>query len=103
MLLEVSNERAWTALLVLAEFGCIALLGFLLVQLMHWEMLLKQGRSVWLPAMREGVWRLRTLRRQLDKMEGEWPGIPLNPAFKRKWQVARWLFKAVSAVKWARS
>lgn len=103
MLLEVSDERALAACLVLVEFGCITLLGFLLVQLMHWEMRLSHGQSTWLAGMRKGVRRLRTLRRQLDKMGGEWPSIPMAPSFKGKWKVAFWVFKAVSAVKWARS
>jgi hypothetical protein len=53
--------------------------------------------------MRDAVRRLRALRRQLDKTGGEWPEIPMGSSLRRKWTVARWAFKAVSAAKWARS
>jgi hypothetical protein len=103
MLLVISNERALTAFLVLAEFGCVTVLGFLLVQFMHWETRLNQKSSAWLFTVGGYTRRLRALRRQLDKLGGEWPAIPMAPSFQGKWKLIRWIFKAVSAVKWARS
>jgi hypothetical protein len=98
-----SEDIVLGALLILAEFIALAFLGFLLVQLMHWETQLQNNGNAWLAGLRNRVRQLRALRRQLDKTGGEWPEIPMGPSLRRKWTVARWVCKALSAAKWARS
>jgi hypothetical protein len=103
MPLEANEWNLLAALLVAMEFACLALLGFILVQLMHLEASLANHKDRWLQQIRLGVKQLRMIRRKLDNVDGKWPGIPLGPSLKRKWTVFRWVCKALSAAKLARS
>ena len=99
-----ASEWNWiVALLVLAEFVCLALLGFLLVQVMHWESTFTNCKDRWLAQIKVRATQLRRVRRKLDTLDGEWPQIPLPPAFKKKWKTFRWIYKALCGTKWARS
>lgn len=98
-----SNWLFVPALLELLEFLVLALLGFLLVQLIHWETAFRDHRSSLLIQMQKGTKQLRGLRRQLDRNGGEWPELPMSPSWRKKWNVFRWAGKAFSAARWSRS
>ena len=103
MPLAVSELNLLVGLLVLAEFCCLALLGFILVQMMQLESGFMQNKDRWLAQIKLGATQLRFLRRKLETFDGKWPQIPMGPSLKRKWQVFRWVCKALSGAKWVRS
>jgi hypothetical protein len=89
-------------LVELLEFLVLALLGYFLVQLIHLEADFKKNQTLLLAKMRKNVDRLRTIRRQLEKSNGQWPTLPLSISMRKKWNVICWIGKAFSAAKWAR-
>lgn len=98
-----SNWLFVPAVLELLEFLALALLGFFLVQLIHWETSFRDQRESLLIQMQKGTKQLRGLRRQLDRTGGEWPELPMSPSMRKKWNALRWAGKAFSAAKWSRS
>lgn len=90
------------ALILLAEFFVLAFLGFLFVQVLNWESAFRAHKVQWHVQMQAGAYRLRRLRQQLDKTGGEWPQLPISYGLRRKWMVARWIGRALSASQWAR-
>lgn len=87
------------ALLEWLEFLTLALLGFLLVQLIHWETAFRDNQAGLLAGMRQRAGQLRTVRRQLDSTGGEWPALPMSASLRKKWNVVRWAGKAFSMAK----
>lgn len=95
---------AWMpAVILLAEFLVLALLGWLLLRLIDWESRFQDRRAGLLRQLRESATRLRGLRRQLQNASEGLPGLELNPANRRKLALARWAGKALFGRNTARS
>jgi len=90
------------AILAMLGFFGLALLGWLLVQLIYWDSLLQQNRGTWLKTIQRSGRQLRTLRRALEKAQNM-PAVPLPASLQRKWRVIGWITTVLSAAKWARS
>ena len=86
---------------LLGFFG-LAGLGWLLLQLIHWDSILKDNQAHWLHQLQRGRRQLRYLRRALEKAQG-FSGLPLPAPLRRIWRVIGWVTTALSAAKWARS
>lgn len=89
-------------LLEMLAFLWVALLGWLLLQLIHWDNVLTNNYPLWLKSLRKKVRQWRNLRRMLEKAQNM-PGLRLPPSLQFKWQVIRWVATAMNAAKWARS
>jgi hypothetical protein len=80
----------------------LALLGWLLVQLIHCENTFRHNRALWLRQLQIRARQLRSLRRSLEKAR-DMPDLRLPPGLHQKWRVVRWIATALSAVPRARS
>ncbi|WP_303673036.1 hypothetical protein [Vampirovibrio chlorellavorus] len=83
-------------LLMLAEFGLLLALGFLLLRLIYWQTLVAERQSQWLADCRLAARRIRGLRRQILAVEASAVALPLSPRLRRTWKWIRWtarLFK----------
>jgi hypothetical protein len=89
-------------LLVSLGFLVVALLGWLLVQLIHLESAFQEKRHIWLKNMQRNGKQLRATRRMLEKAQ-HLPAVPLPSSLRKKWRVIGWITTALSATKWARS
>jgi hypothetical protein len=87
---------------ILFAFLWVALLGWLLQQLVLWDSVLTTNYPIWLKGLRKRVRQWRYLRRAMEKAQ-YLPGIQLPPSLRMKWQVIRWIATAINATKWARS
>lgn len=91
------------ALLVLAEFALLLLLGGVFMRLLHWNALLEDRRDQWLLACQSGARQARLLRRQAEKLDGSWTTLPVGPRLRKKLNVVLWIGKALKAAQIARS
>lgn len=98
----LNDAKLEMALLAWLSFFGLALLGWLLMQLIHWENAFQANQAAWLRQLRKKTRQLRTLRRATEKAQ-DLPGLPLPPALSRKWRMVRWVLKALSTAQWARS
>lgn len=94
---------AYPAMLILALFALLLILGGCLLRLIQWEMALQDNRDRWLQQLRIQTRSLRLLRRQLEKSGGNLPSVPLTPGLRRKWRMFRWVTGALTLAKTVRS
>ena len=87
----------------LAEFFLLALLGFLFMQLMHWEAQLSQRRGIWLRQLRQSVRQLKVTRRQMERSGGNWPKVSFGRRFDRLIKVVGWAGLAFGLTRRSRS
>lgn len=98
----LSDTRAETAILVGVGFAIPAVLGGLLVQLMHWDNTLQSRRKGWLAGLDKTTRQLRWLRVKSAALP-EFSVMPLPTSLRKKWQVLRWLMTVFSVARKVRS
>lgn len=96
-------ELSGPVLLVLAEFALLLLLGGIFMRLLHWHALLEDRREQWLLACQAGAREARLLRRQAEKLDGNWTTLPVGPRLRKKLNVVLWIGKVLKAARIARS
>lgn len=89
-------------LLELAEFFLLAGLGLLFMQLLTWHAILEDNRAEWLRNCQTGARKMRLLRRQLERVDGDWMTLPLSPRWRRKWNMLRWVGQALKMARFRR-
>jgi hypothetical protein len=87
--------RLGAALLLLAEFALLLLLGVVFMRLVYWDSLLTDNREKWLAQCRDGTRQLRVLRRQLAIADGSWTRLPISHRFRKKLNLILWVGKAI--------
>lgn len=87
--------RLGAALLLLAEFALLILLGVVFMRLVYWNSLLTDNREKWLAQCRDGTRQVRGLRRQLAIADGSWTRLPISPRLRKKLNLIRWVGKAI--------
>lgn len=83
-------------LLMLAEFGVLLVLGYLLLRLIYWQTLIAERQAQWLADCRQMARQLRLLRRQILAFDASAMRLPLDGRTRRIWMLIRWtarLFK----------
>lgn len=83
-------------LLILAEFGLLLTLGYLLLRLIYWQTLIAERQSQWLVSCRQAARQARLLRRRILAVDASVMRLPLRPPVRRIWTLIRWatqLFK----------
>jgi hypothetical protein len=103
MNLNLDTARCMIGLIILAEFGMLALLGYILFKLIYCAEALRSQRTLWLQQLREQMAQIRVLRRVIESTGGQWPDIPMPARLQKKWKAARWVFKLLGIRRNARS